>query len=122
MYFHSYVCVLLILCCVGYCLPDLMWFYLLGETFVTEFVLVPLFSAVLDLDSNSVFTASASSIQWLSLFPSGGSDRSTLICAPLAFVTALCGPLRGLDHLSDPFPTICIYFSTVVVCFKSIVG
>jgi hypothetical protein len=79
MYFRSYVCVLLLLCCVRYYLLDLMWFYLLGETFVTEFLLVPLSSAVLDSNSNNAFTASAS-IRWLLLFPSGGSDRSALIC------------------------------------------
>jgi uncharacterized membrane protein len=60
MYFHIYFCVLLLLCCMSYCLPNLMWFYLLGEIFVIEFVLVPLSSVVSDLDSNSASTASAS--------------------------------------------------------------
>jgi hypothetical protein len=60
MHFCSYICVLLLLCCVGYYLSDLMWFYLVEEIFVTEFVLVLLSYIVLDSDTSSVFTASAS--------------------------------------------------------------
>jgi len=82
-------------------------------------VLVHLFSSVPDLDFNNAFTASAS-FRWL-LFPSEGTDRLVLIRTSLPFVTALCGPLRGPGHLFDIFLAICIYFSTVLVCFWSIV-
>jgi hypothetical protein len=102
MYFCSYVCVLPHLCCMGYCLSVLMWFYLFVKTFITEFVLVPLFSVATDADSNSASTASTS-FQWLSLFPSVGLDMFALIYAFLASVTTLCGLLRGPDHLFDLF-------------------
>jgi hypothetical protein len=44
-------------CCLGFSLP-------LGETFVSGFVLVPLFFAIPDLDYFSAFTASAI-FKWL---------------------------------------------------------
>jgi hypothetical protein len=34
MYFLSFVCIMLLLCCVGYCLPFVLWIYPLAETFV----------------------------------------------------------------------------------------
>jgi hypothetical protein len=55
---------------LGYCL-------LLGETLVFEFVLVSLFSAVLNSDFSSTFIA-LSSFGWLLLFPSGGRNRLVL--------------------------------------------
>jgi hypothetical protein len=51
---------------------------------------------------------------------SGGSNRFALIYAP--FATTLCGPLRGPGHLFDLFFTLCNYFSTILVCFGSVVG
>jgi hypothetical protein len=56
------------------------------------------------------------------MFSSGGTDRLVLLCANLAYVTALCGLLRGLSHLSNSFPTFCNHFSTVLALFESIVG
>lgn len=120
MCFCSYVCVLLHLCCMGYCLSFLMWFYFFVETFVTEFVLVPLFSVAPDADSNSASTASTF-FRWLSLFPSTGLDMFTLIYAFLASIIALCGLLRGPGHLFNLFSTLYDYFSTDLVCFWSIV-
>jgi hypothetical protein len=34
MYFLNFVCIMLLLCCVGYCLPFVLWIYPLAETFV----------------------------------------------------------------------------------------
>jgi hypothetical protein len=84
-------------------------------------VLVPLFSAVPDSNFNNAFITLAS-FGWLLLFPSESTYRLVLICTSLASVTALCGPLRGPSHLFDSFSTLCNYFSTVLVCFESIVG
>jgi hypothetical protein len=56
MYFCSFVCVMLPLC-LGYHLQFVLWIYPLAETFVTGLVLVPLYSIVLDSNSNSTFTA-----------------------------------------------------------------
>jgi len=118
LFFGLFCCLFasIILCCLGYSLP-------LGEILVFGFVLVlvPLYSAVSYLDSNSASTASAS-FGWLSLFPSRGKDRPALLCAPLAFVITLCGPLRGPGHFFDLFPTLYNYFSIVLVWFGSIVG
>jgi hypothetical protein len=98
--------------------------YLLGlwhfdhfvETFVIGFVVVPLFSAVPLLDYDNAFSSSTS-LWGLSLVLYGGLDRLVLICSPLAFVIALCGPLRGPCHLFVPFSTYCNYFYAVLVCF-----
>jgi hypothetical protein len=106
---------------LGYCLPNLLLFDLVVETFDPLFVLVPLSTSVPDLDLNSAFTASVS-LWWLLQLLNGGTDRLALICAPFASETALCGPLRGPGHLFDPFPTLCLYFCTVFVQFGSIVG
>jgi hypothetical protein len=94
---------------LGYCFP-------LEETLVFEFVLVSLFLAVPFSDSNSDFTISVI-FWWLLLFSSGSTDRPALIYSPFAFITVLCSPLRGPGHLFDPFPTLCSYFSVVLVWF-----
>jgi hypothetical protein len=116
-----YCCFVLILCFVGYCLLAFYWFVSLVKTFVTDLVLVPLFTTVLFTDFNSTFIASVS-LWWLLLVTSGGLDRFALICAPFASKTVLCGPLREPGYLFVPFPTFCNYFCTVLVCFGSIVG
>jgi hypothetical protein len=84
-------------------------------------VLVPLFFAVPDFDYFSASTASTI-FGWLLLFLSTGTDGLALLCTPLAFLTALCSSLRGLGHLFNQFPDICIYFNTVLFLFGSIVG
>jgi hypothetical protein len=84
------------------------------ETFVTGFVLVPLFTVVPTTDYYNVRSPSIP-FQWMLLVPSGGSN---LVCAPFAFVTALREP----GHLFDPFPTFCNYCCTVLVCFVFVVG
>jgi hypothetical protein len=53
---------------------------------VYELVLVSLYYAVPVLDSNNAFTSLASFL-WLSLFRCGGTDRLTLFCASLVFIT-----------------------------------
>jgi hypothetical protein len=83
--------------------------------------LIHLFFAVPDLDYFIASTASAI-FGWLLLFPSGGTYRLIFLCTPLVFLITLCGPLRGRDHLFDQFPTFCIYLSTVLVWFESIIG
>jgi F0F1-type ATP synthase assembly protein I len=50
------------------------------------------------------------------------SDRFALICASFVFVIALCGLLRGSDHLFDQFLTTYIYFYIVLVYVGFIVG
>jgi hypothetical protein len=117
MYFHNYVCVLLLMCCVGYCLSNLTWFYLLGEIFVTKFALVTLSSAVSDSNSNSVSILPLQSSFGDCRYQFSSGDRFASICAHVAFVTALCNSLRGPGHLFDPFSTICNYFSIILVCF-----
>ena len=112
---------MLLLCFMGYCLLVFYWFVSLVETFVTELVLVPLFTTVLFTDFSNAFIALAS-FWWLILVTSGGLDRFALICAPFASETALRGPLRGSGHLFVPFPTFCNYFRIVLICFGSIVG
>jgi hypothetical protein len=94
-----------------YCSFVYVILYCLG---LSGFVLVPLYSTVSYLDSNSTSTASAS-FRWLSLFLNRGIVRLVLLCALLVFVTVLCGPLKGPAHLFDPFPTFCNYLSTVLV-------
>ena len=121
LYLLSIVVILLLLCFVGYCLLTFYWFVSLAETFVIEFVLVPLFTIVLVTDFSSTFIASAS-FRWLLLVTSGDSYRFALICVPFAYETALCNPLRGLGHLFFLFPTFCNYFRTTLVCFGSIIG
>ena len=63
---------LLLLCFVGYYLPTFYWFVSLAETFVTEFVLVHLFTTVLVINFSSAFIALAS-FRRLLLVTSGGS-------------------------------------------------
>jgi hypothetical protein len=106
---------------VGYCLLAFYWFVSLVETFVTELVLVPLFTTVLFTDFSSAFIASVS-FWWLLLVTSGGSDRFALICAPIASETALRGPLRGPGRLFVPFSTFYNYLCIALICFGSIVG
>jgi len=67
-----------------------------------------------DFDYFSASTTSAI-FGWLLLFLSGCTDGLALFCIPLAFFTALCGPLRRPGHLFDPFANFCIYFNTVLV-------
>jgi hypothetical protein len=119
--FLIYCCFVLLLCFVGYCLLAFYWFVSLVQTFITELVLVPLFTTVLFTDFSSAFIASAS-FRWLLLVTSGGSNRFALICAPFASETTLRDPLRGRGHLFVPFPTFCNYFRTALVCFGSIIG
>jgi hypothetical protein len=57
------------------------------EIFVTNLVVVSLFSAVLTMNYDSVFSASTSS-RWLLLVLNRDSDRLTLICVPFVFVIA----------------------------------
>jgi hypothetical protein len=45
---------------MGYCFPNFLLFEFLMQTFATGSVLVALSSSVIDLDSDNVFTASAS--------------------------------------------------------------
>jgi hypothetical protein len=118
--FLMYCSFVLLLCFVGYCLLAFYWFVYLVETFVTELVLVLLFTTVLFTDFSSAFIALVS-FWWLLLVISGGSDRFALICAPFAFETAFCSPLRGSGHLFVSFPTFCNYLCTALVCFRSIV-
>jgi hypothetical protein len=82
------------------------------------FVVVPLFVPV---PSTDYYNASSASItfRWLLLIPSGGLD---LVLTPFASETTLSSPLRGPGHLFDPFPTLCFYCSTVLVCFGFVVG
>jgi hypothetical protein len=77
----------------------LLFFMLLGLL-----VLVPFFPAVPFLDSNSAFTAST----------------LVLLCSLLASIIALCGSLRGSNHLFNSFPTFCNYFSAILIWFESI--
>ena len=51
-----YCCILLLLCFVGYCLLALYWVVSLMETFITKFVLVPLFTTVLVTDFSSALS------------------------------------------------------------------
>jgi hypothetical protein len=51
---------LLLLCCLTYCLPALKWFDLSAKTFVTESVMVPLYSIVPASDFDSAFITLAS--------------------------------------------------------------
>jgi hypothetical protein len=84
-------------------------------------VLMPLFFAVSNLD---YFSASITSLISDGCCCSQVGVHMGLpysICTPLAFLIALCGPLRGPCHLFDTFPTICNYFITVLVSFESIV-
>lgn len=82
---------------------------------------MPLYYAISYSASNVVFTASASS-WWLSLFPSGGKNKLTLICVILASASALCRSLREPSHLFDQFPIICIYFNTVLIWLGPIIN
>lgn len=95
-----------LLCCLGFNLP-------LGETIVSEFVLVPFFSAVPDLDYYSASIALAV-FKWL-LFPSESTNGFALLWVPLTFLTALYNYLRRLGHLFNTFLTFCNYFSIVLV-------
>lgn len=99
---------------MGCCLPTLRHFDLIVEIFVAEFVLVPLFPTVPTSDYDSVCSASASF--WWLLSVLRGLDRFAIICALIAYVTALCSPLKGPSNLFYPFSTFCIYFHTVLVC------
>jgi hypothetical protein len=77
----------LFLCYLSYCL-------LFGETLIFEFVLVYLFFAVLNLDFNNVFIASAS-FWWLLLFP---SERYIYACFNLylfSFYNRLVRPFES---------------------------
>jgi len=113
--FWVFLLFIYLFCCLGFKLP-------LGETLVYRFVLVLLFYAVSDLDYFSVSTASVTFGWLLLLFPSGGTNKLALLCAPLTFLIALCGHSRGLSHLFNQFHTFCNYFSTVLVWFGFIVG
>jgi hypothetical protein len=119
--FLMYCSFVLLLCFVGYCFLAFYWFVSLVKAFVTELVLVLLFTTVMFMDFCSAFITSVS-FWWLLLVTSGGSDRFALICAPFASETALCGPLRGPCHLFVSFPMFYNYFCTALVCFGSIVG
>jgi len=91
------------------------------ETFVTGFVMIPLFTVVPSSDYDNAFSASASFWSLL-LIPSGGLDRFSLLYAHFASITTLCNSLRGLSYLFDHFLTFCSYFRTVVICFAFVVG
>jgi hypothetical protein len=73
---------------------------------------VNLFFSVPDVNYFSVSTTSTI-FGWLLLFLSGGTNELVLLCIPLAFLTALCGPLMGQSHLSDQFSTIFFIISTL---------
>jgi hypothetical protein len=85
--------------------------------FVFGFVLVALCDSVPSTDYNSALSTSMT-IRWSLLVHSGGSD---FVCALLAFVTDMCGPLRESDYLFDQFFTHCNYCCTVLVCFVFVV-
>ena len=106
-----------LLLCLVWLLLGLYLLFMMFFVFVFGFVLVTLCASVPSTNFN-VFSASIT-VRWSLLVHSGGSD---FFCAPLAYVTALCGLLRGPDHLFDSFPTLCNYCCTVVVCFGFIVG
>jgi hypothetical protein len=91
------------------------------KTFVTEFVLVSLFSTIPDLDFDIASSAS-SSFRLMLLILSEGSNRFSLMCAHFAFITALYGHLKEPSHSFDPFPILCNYLCIILVCFGSIVG
>lgn len=116
LFFGFFYCLFIsvLVCCLGFSLP-------LRKTLVFGFVFVPLFSTVLDLDYYNSSTTSAT-FTWLLLFPSGGTNGPVLLFVPLAFLTALCGTLRGSDNLFNPFSTFCNYFNVVLVWFESNVG
>jgi hypothetical protein len=81
-------------------------------------VLVFLFPAVLFSDFNNAFTVSAI-FWWLLLVLSGDANGLIIIYFPLAFITALRGPLKGLGYLFDQFPTFYKYFRAILVWFES---
>jgi hypothetical protein len=106
--FCTYCCCCLLLVVVDCYLLGLWCFDHLVKTFVTRFVVVPLFLAVSTSDYDSAFSTS-SSLQWLLLVPYGSSDRLALICSPFTFIIALCSLLRGSSHLFVLFPNYCNY-------------
>jgi hypothetical protein len=83
-------------------LLGLYFLLLMFSMFVFGFVLVTLCASVPSMDYNNAPSASIT-IWWSLLVHYGGSNY---VCAPLAYVTAMCGPLRGPYHLFDPFPTL----------------
>jgi hypothetical protein len=117
MYFCSFVCVMLPLC-LGYHLQFVLWIYLLAETFVTGLVLVPLYSIVLDSNSNSTFTA-LTSFRWLMLSPCEDSNMFVLICAKFAYVTALCSLIERTEILvyTISYCLFALLFSFWVYCW-----
>jgi hypothetical protein len=97
------------LCCLRYSFP-------LRKTSVFRIVLCYLLSAVHFSDSNNVFTVSTI-FWWLLQVSSGDAVGLVVICFPFTFETALCGPLKGPDHLIVQFLTFCIYFNAISVWF-----
>jgi hypothetical protein len=98
---------------MGFSLPNLYYFDFMVETFVIEFVMIPLYPSVLIPDDDSTYSASTSFWRLLLVF-SEGSNRLALIYTHFASETALHSPLRGPSHLFDPFPTLCLCFHTIV--------
>ena len=94
--------------------------YLLVETIIIKFVLIPLFFATPALDYYHAPLALAS-FRWLLLVPSEGLDKFDLICAPFTPVTILSGLLRGLGYLFNQFLTFCNYCYTVLIYLGSII-
>ena len=93
---------------MGCCLLGLWCFDHFVETFVTRFVVVPLFPAVSTSNYDSAFLASTS-LRWLLLVPYGSSYRLALIYSPFTFITALCSSLRGPGYLFVQFSNYCNY-------------
>jgi len=96
------------------------FFFYLG-TFVSRFVLVPLYFLVPVLDYDNASSTSTSFLLLL-LFLSGDSDRFTLICTIFASIIALCGSLRGPNHLFDSFPNLYLYFSLLYFFMGLLLG
>jgi hypothetical protein len=107
-----------LLICLVWLLLGLYLLFLMFYVFVFGFVLVTLCASVPSTDFNSALAASII-VRWSLLVYSRGSD---FFCAPFAYVTTLCGPLRESGHLFNPFPTLCNYCCTIVVCFEFVVG
>lgn len=118
--FCIFLCILLLLCFVRYCLLAPLFFDSLVETFVAGLVLVPLSSIVHVSNYNNASLASTS-FQWLLMFPSKGSDRFALIRTPFASVTTLYSSLRRPGYLFDSFLILHMYFCTFLVRFGFII-
>jgi hypothetical protein len=93
--FHFFFVIFCVFCCLGFCLLDYMWSKQLVETFVTRSVMVPLFTvSLLGITTTVHFQLQPlfGSCCWSQVGVQIGSPFD--LCAPFAFITALCGLLR----------------------------